>query len=240
MTSWQGAMALLRFEGRQSWIGLLITIAFYTYVNVIMLPVLQELLTSEGGGGFGWIGDFLYLTILPMMGFVMNRSMFRYWIQDPYTRKLAYWRTMPIGWDAIVLSRMLQHVIVMTFVAAYYFVLQYVLLGAIRELLSPGEYVLYALTWYGYALMAGATYVFFEQTVRGKTYLAVCFGYVLVFVLLELLLRATDTELLFRSIEEARGHRFAWPAVSLVLGAGATALIGFSIRKRLAKRSLLL
>lgn len=241
MTSWQGAMALLRFEGRQSWGGLLITMAFFTYIGVVMMPLFNDVLVNGESEGYAyrWVGDFLYLTILPTMGFLMNRRAFFYRSRDSYTRKLAYWRTLPIGWNAIVLSRMLQHAVVLTIVSAYFFTVEYALLNELRALLAPGEYILYALTWYGYALAAGSTYVYFEQTLKGKIYFAVCIGYMLVYALLCLLLWATGTNLFMRTIEASREHHYIWPVVALLLGTAVSAANGLFIRNRLRKRSLL-
>ncbi|MBO7747651.1 hypothetical protein I8J29_26030 [Paenibacillus sp. MWE-103] len=240
MTTWQGAMTLLRSEGRRSWGGLIFTFVFFTYVAVVMMPVFQDMWEKGTASRFGWLGDFLYLTILPNMAFVMNRNMMHYWSRDPFSRKLAYWRTLPISWNAIVLSRMVQHVVVLTVVAAYFFTLQYAVMSGVRELLSPGAYALYALTWYGYAMAAGATYVFFEQTLHGKVYFAVCLSYVAVYVLVGIVLWLTHTSLMFASIEAARDHRAVWPAVALLAGALATCLVARLARRQLAKRNLLL
>jgi hypothetical protein len=239
MTSWQGAWTLLRFEGRRSWIGLLITMAFFTYVSVFLVPLFGEMLDQEKTGGYAWFQDFMYLTILPTMGFLMNRNFMHYWSRDPYTRKLAYWRTLPISWNAIVIARYLQHAIVLTIVSAYFFSLQYALLSDMRELLSPGEYVGYALIWYGYALMAGATYVYFEQTVSGKVYFAVCAGYVLVYAAIIVVLGLTDTRVVVRTMDASRHHEWLWPVLSVALGAAVILLMGLLLRRRLAKRNLL-
>ncbi|MFC4810578.1 hypothetical protein [Paenibacillus sp. GCM10023250] len=240
MTTWQGAMTLLRSEGRRSWGGLVFTIVFFTYIAIVMMPLFQDMWEKGAASRFDWLGDFVYLTILPNMAFVMNRSMMHYWSRDTYSRKLAYWRTLPISWDAIVLSRMMQHVVVLTLVAAYFFTVQYAAMSGLRGLLPAGSYVLYALTWYGYAMAASATYVFFEQTLHGKVYCLVCFGYVGVYAAAGIVLWLTDTSLMYASIEAARDHRALWPAVALLAGALATFLVARLLRRRIAKRNLFL
>ncbi|NBD23913.1 hypothetical protein [Paenibacillus glycinis] len=237
MSTWQGALTLLRSEGRRSWGGLLLTMVFSAYISVVMMPLFQNLLDHGGKGVYGWIGNFLYMTLLPNMAFILNRSVFHYWSRDPYSRRLAYWRTLPISWNAIVLSRMLQLCIVLTIVSVFFFTVQYALLNELRELMAPSEYIVYALVWYGYALTLGATYAFFEQTLGGKAYLAVCHGYLIFYLLIGVVLWRTDTDLLYRTIEASRAHEWAWPVVSLLLGAAATVLIGLLIRKQLAKRN---
>ncbi|QHW31201.1 hypothetical protein GZH47_10250 [Paenibacillus rhizovicinus] len=242
MTTWQGAMTLLRLEGRRSWIGLLATMALFVYVGVvIIMPLFDDMLTQGGAKGYGydWASNFLYLSLLPTMGFIMNRSMFCYWSRDSYTRKLAYWRTLPISWNAILVSRMLQHVVVLSIVSICFFATQYSLLAPMREQLAPGDFVLYVLTWYGYSMMVGATYVYLELTMKGKVYFVVCSCYLIFYALLVLILQMTDTNLVLRTIAASRHHHWLWPGVSLALGAAVTVLIGWLARMRLAKRSLL-
>ncbi|RAP75019.1 hypothetical protein [Paenibacillus montanisoli] len=239
MTTWQGAWRLLRFEGARSWVGLLITMLFFSYVSVVMMPLFNELLEKGGSSGYGWVCDFMYLSILPTMGFLMNRSVMHYWSSDPYTRKLAYLRTLPIGWNAIILARMLQHFVVLSIVALFFFTIQYAMLNELRGLLAPDEYILFALIWYGYALFAGAAYVYFEQTMEGGKYFAVCFAFLLIFALIGVLLWLLDTDLMFKTVEASRSHALIWPAGSLLLGAAGLVLSGLLIRQRNVTRNLL-
>ncbi|SDX73732.1 hypothetical protein [Paenibacillus sp. CF384] len=239
MTSWQGAWRLLRFDGSRSWIGLLITIVFVSYMIVVMMPIFDDLHQHENTGGSFWGYDLVYLSILPTMGFLMNRSVLQYWGRDPYTRYNAYLRTMPIGWNTIILARLLQFIVVLTIVSLYFFTLQYVALNELRELMTPGEYVIFSFIWYGYAMMAGSTYVFFEQSVKGKIYMFICFCYLLLYALVGLMLWQADTHLMFTAIEVSRDHSILWPLLSVLLGFTVAALMGVLIWKRNTKRNLL-
>ncbi|MBP3966577.1 hypothetical protein [Paenibacillus lignilyticus] len=238
MTSWQGAWRLLRFEGSRSWLGLLLTIIIASYMVVMMMPLFNDLL-EDGGAGTGWGSDFVYLSILPTMGFLMNRSVLHYWGRDPFTRNNAYLRAMPISWNTIIMARLLQFVIVLTIVELYFFTLQYVALNELRELMSPGEYVFFAFIWYGYAMTAGSTYIFFEQTFRGKIYFLICCGYLLLYAAIGLVLWLADTHLMYRTIEASRDHAILWPILSVLMGFAVSTLMGVLIRKRNTKRNLL-
>ncbi|QHT59613.1 hypothetical protein GXP70_06370 [Paenibacillus lycopersici] len=240
MSHWQGAVTLLRLEGRRGWIGLLLTMASFAYLGVFMIiPLLHAMSDPGEEQSYSWAVDFLYLTLMPIMGFLMNRNTLNCWNRDPYTRRLAYYRTLPISWNTIVVSRMLQHAIVLTIVFAFYFTLQYLLSGFMREQLAVGDYVLFVLIWYGYALMAGATYIFFELTLKGNAYIIVCFLYVIVYALIDLILWATHTNLIESTIAAAREHHYAWPVLSVVLGAALAVLLGALTRMRVVKRGLL-
>ncbi|MFC5649382.1 hypothetical protein ACFPYJ_09600 [Paenibacillus solisilvae] len=239
MTSWQGAKLLFQYELRRSWLGLLITMLFFTYISIVMMPLFKELLDNKTSNNVRWVGDLLYLTILPNMGFLMNRSYLKYWQKDPFTRKIAYWRTLPIGLTSIVISRMLQLITVLTIVGAYFFVSQYLLLDELRKLVTTGEYIFFALIWIGYALAIGSTYVIFEQLLSGKKYFAVCLGYIVGFAAISLISWLTDMEIVFRTIKAAQDQEVIWPIGSLLIGSGVTVAAGLWIRSKLAVRNLM-
>lgn len=240
MTSWQGAKVLFHHEMRRSWVGLLITMVFFTYVSIVMMPIFNELLNEKASDdNVRWVGDLIYLTLLPSMGFLMNRSYMKYWQKDPFTRKIAYWRTLPIGLTSIVLARMLQLITVLSIVGALFFISQYLLLDELRALVTPCECVIFALTWIGYALTVGATYVIFEQLLSGKKYLAVCLSYILVFVVVAIISWLTDMELVLQTIKASQDHELIWPINSLLIGIIVTTTAGFWIRRKLASRNFM-
>jgi hypothetical protein len=236
MTDWRGANILFQHEIRRSWLGLLMTVLFFAYMSIVTMPLFTIVLEGKDGG---WAGDFVYLSVLPSMSFLMNRSLIKYWLNDPYTRKIAYWRTMPIGLTSIVLARMMQLVTVLVVVGLFFFTSQYLLLNELRELLSPGEYVYFALTWLGYSLAIGSTYVYFEQAINGKLYLMICVGYLVLFGSAVLILWTSDVQVLKSSIEAAQRHNIIWPAGALAIGVSVMFITGIALRKRLATRNFL-
>jgi hypothetical protein len=240
MTSWQGAKILFQHEMRRSWIGLLITMVFFTYVNIVMMPLFNELLEEKASDeNIRWVADLLYLTILPNMGFLMNRSYMKYWQKDPFTRKIAYWRTLPIGLTSMVRARMLQLITVLSVVGAFFFITQYLLQGELRTLLTPGEYLIFVLVWIGYALTIGANYVIFEQLLSGKKYLIVCLSYLGIFVVIAFVSWWTDSEVVFQTIKVSQDEEVLWPICSLLIGFMMTAAAGLWIRRKLALRNFM-
>ncbi|MFC4099200.1 hypothetical protein [Paenibacillus xanthanilyticus] len=241
MSSWQGAIRLFRHEMRRSWVGVLITIGFFTYIGFVLTMVLGDLFEGRGAGEelIVFPADFLMLTLLPNMGFVMNRTLFHYWKTNSFTRKIAYWRTMPIGFQSIVLSRMLQLVVMLSLVGVYFFGLEYALVAELREALSFGQYLIFALFWMGYALTFASGYMFAEQCYSGRTYLLVCWGYVMLFALIVWGLWALDFSPTLLSMELAEAGNPAGALIMVVVGIGALLVSGHYIRQRLERRSLI-
>lgn len=241
MSSWQGALKLFRHEMRRSWVGVLITIGFYSYIGFVLTVVLGDMLASmkSGEGLVVFPVDFLMLTLLPNMGFVMNRTVFHYWKTNSFTRKIAYWRTMPIGFQSIVISRMLQLVAMLTIVGVYFFGLEYALVGELRETLSFGQYLLFALFWMGYALMMGSGYMFAEQCFSGRTYLLVCWGYIMLFILIVTGLWYLGFSPSLLSLELAEANNPAGALLLIAAGIAAILVSGHFIRQKLERRSLI-
>ncbi|BBH22175.1 hypothetical protein Back11_35200 [Paenibacillus baekrokdamisoli] len=240
MTSWQGARILFQYEMRRSWVGLLVTIAFSTYFSVVTMPIFTELLSSkESIHDYGWVGDLFYMTMLPAMCFFMHRSTLKSWNNNIYTRRIAYWRTMPIGITSIVMARMLQLLTVLLIVATFFFTIQYLFVAEIRNLMTPGQYIIFVLFWIGYALAVGSTYVIFEILVDGKTYFFICLGYAGVYLAISLVFWRTHSEIVVRSMEVAHNGEVLWPVCSLLIAFIVVAIASLTIRRKLETRNLL-
>ncbi|UVI28973.1 hypothetical protein [Paenibacillus spongiae] len=241
MTSWQGAWRLYQHELRHSWAGLIFSILFYAYIALIISPSMGELFQAAEDSEqiWKWLIDFFYLTILPNMGFIMNRVMFRYWHNDPYTRKLAYWRTMPIGLLSLVISRMILLLTTLLIVGTIFFTLQYFLVGGLREAMNPGQYLLFAACWWAYSLIAGSLYMFFEQAYNGKVYFIICLCSLLIYFPLLMLCWWIGFHPVSDSMQLAQNSNPIGAIVMLIAGAAAFMASGHFVKNKLGTRSLL-
>ena len=82
---WNGAWRIMRYELRTSWRGFIVTMLMFAYVGICELPLMDAMLSGELNRSMRWAVDFMHFCILPNMGFLLNRSAFRYWRDDPYT-----------------------------------------------------------------------------------------------------------------------------------------------------------
>lgn len=239
MSDWQGAWHIFRYEMRQSWIGILITMLFFAYLSLIMIPGLNELLAQEQSDtNIGWLADFLYLTLLPIMSFLMNRSVFRHRTDDPFTRKLAYLKTMPISMNAIVISRMMLMISVLIPVSAFFFTLQYLLTEKLNEMLSIDQYLIFVFIWIGYSIITGCAFVYVEQAYSGKVYFFFSMASMVLYLIMAALLWMVEPKILNVVLEAAHNREFVWPLLMIVSALGVVALTAVMIRRRLAARDL--
>ncbi|MBB3114543.1 hypothetical protein FHS18_006664 [Paenibacillus phyllosphaerae] len=242
MSSWQGALVLFRHEMRRSWVGIVVTMAFFTYIAFALMLVMGETIGEQASGetsNEAWFIDFMFLTLLPNIAFTMNRTAFKYWSTNPFTRKLAYWRTMPISLDSIVMARMLQLVVTLALVGIYYFAIQYAMVGELRDILTIGQYVLFILPWMGYALLVSSLYMFAEQTVNGKIYMVICILCIVLYALLVLGLWWIDLQPVSLTLQWAKEGNGLPAIVMLMAGAAVLLAAGHVVRNKLLKRSLI-
>ncbi|GGG16293.1 hypothetical protein [Paenibacillus abyssi] len=238
MTTWQGAWQIVKHEIRRDKLGLLFSLMFFTYVAVILIPIFNERLESEAMGQ-NWLLDFMYLSLLPNLGFVMNRTMFRYWRDDPFTKKIAAWRTMPISPAHIAAARFILLSIVLIAGWLYFFSLEYIFISAFHEKLSFLQYIGFAAFWLGYALIFACQYVYLELGFSGKFYVSACFVYFALFGLLTYLINLSGDGAVFGVIKAVQNGQWWISALSLAVAVVALLFTNLMLRKRLAKRNLL-
>jgi hypothetical protein len=239
MSTWRGAWQLAQFEFKTSRGGMVMTAILFTYMAVVGMPFLDDLFGRELSRDVTWAPDFIYLAILPNMGFLLNRTMLHFWRDDPYSRKLAVWRALPISLRHIVLGRLVLMGLVAVPIALLFFGLQYGLSSSARELLDPLAYLNFSLFWLAYSLMTGTMYVYCELGFSGKNYFIICCCSFLIYGPLTYALWLSGETAVERVISAAAAGSWlpalcAWAAASIVLVFGRRA-----IERRIQSRDLL-
>jgi hypothetical protein len=233
MSTWRGAWHLVRFEFKTSWGGMILTGILFAYMAIVGLAFLDDLFGGELSRGASWAPDFIYLAVLPNMGFLLNRTVLHYWRDDPYSRKLAVWRALPIRVQHIVLGRLILMVLVAAPIALLFFGLQYGLSGSARDMLDPIAYLNFSLFWFAYSLFVGTIYVYCELGFSGKNYFIICCCGILIYGPLTYLIWLTGETVLERVIHAAAAGSWL-PA----LCAWAFALIGIAFGRRVIERRI--
>ncbi|CAM4422185.1 hypothetical protein [Paenibacillus tarimensis] len=240
MNVWAGGWRIARFELKNSWLGVLFTLLFFTYIVVIAGPALGHEGILNDTSYTNWLFfDFIYLTVLPNLGFVMNVSFVRYWREDHSSRKLAMWRTMPISMDQIALGRIMQMVLTAVPVAVLFFGMQYWLLGESRAEVPLDGYLSYCLLWFSYSMLVGTGYMLLEYGTSGKKYTLFSFFFLLLYASIILLLWWMEISFLRLTFEWAAAG--SWTPALIAAGIAVMALVtGYWIlKRRLHRRNFL-
>lgn len=237
---WRGALHIVRYELRTSWGGMLLTLFMFTYFVITTLPFIHGILTEDSGFGkeVSWLVDLLYFCIMPNLGFLFNRSAWRAWREDNYSKRLALWQTMPIRIEQLIAGRLLLLVVVAIPTALLFFGVQYAALESVRDAFGIAAYLNYVITWLGFSMFWAVTYVYMELGFPGKMYMFICIAYVPVYGLMTWLLWMTGNNAVAFTLERAQAGDWSIAAYALIAAAAAFVIGPIFINRRIQSRSL--
>ncbi|SFF48727.1 hypothetical protein SAMN04487969_15212 [Paenibacillus algorifonticola] len=235
MSMWQGAWHILIYELRKTRWSFLGSLFLALYMAIVM-GVLYRFNATDVLAGEYWAIDFVFLTTLPCLGFVLSRSNMS-WRNDTNRGKLAEWRTMPITVPQLIWGRMLQIAVMLFPLQIIFFLIQYFLVDGLREAISPGAYLLYGLFWFLYSLGIAATYAIWEYGFTGKTYLVVCVLYCIMFLLISALLSFNGISIVNYVLTGLEDGEWWYLLVGLLISMIGIAISYRSLKHRLETRS---
>ncbi|MFS0725966.1 hypothetical protein [Paenibacillus sp. 1P07SE] len=235
MSTWQGIWLIVKHELRNERLGLLLSFLFFNYTSFIMIAVIHD--ASPFDGYTAWIENFLFLSLIPIFGFTLSRTMMRVWSEDTYTYRLADLRSMPITSRQIAGSRVLQFIIYFTAGWFYFFTLSYILVGWVRGM-GFLAFAGFALMWYAYGAAVGSAYLMFELGVKGRQYMFATLVFMAVFGLVTYGLHRAGIGLLQESAAMMMQGAWWLPTVLLLTAAALVRLIYTIIQRRIENRNL--
>ncbi|WP_138754202.1 hypothetical protein [Paenibacillus sinopodophylli] len=240
MGLWKGAWYLARHElVRDGWKSLF-TLLFVGYLLLFTVPMMYSSLTGDTNQMMNWATDFLYLTFLPILGFVINQTMMRFWKENSYTRKMALWRILPISSRQIALGRIIQLFIVLFCAQFVYFSMQFIIVRMMGADVSVGTFILYAVFWFGYSLATAITYVYWEIGHSGKMYFISNLIYIAIMLVVSISFTTIKGwNMVGSSLQAIQNGSWWMPIVAIAAGVAAVFIGVNRIEHRLEKRSYL-
>lgn len=238
MQEWREAWHIVKHELSKSWIALVLSVLLYMYFAIVVGP------TAWGdwpGGSWRWQNawiDFMYISFMPVMGFVLNRTMLRVLQDDSFTRQLVYYRSLPIPYRVVIKGRMLQVLLMLPINATGFFIIQYLLVAQFRAL-GWSEFIGFALCWAGYGIAVAATYIYWEQLYSGKQYFIISFLYVVGYLLVVTVLQLLGWNITFILYEASTAMKFTIAGIMLSLGLATMAIVVKGLARQLPGRSLI-
>lgn len=238
MSLWKGAWYLAKHElVRDRWKSLF-TLLFVGYLLLFTVPLLNDVVDGELGGMASWATDFIYLTVLPCLGFVLNQTMIGCLKNNSYTKKMAHWRTLPISSKQIALGRIIQLTIVLFMAQLIYFSVQFFLLRNMGADISAGHFAVYGLFWFGYSLTVAVAYVYWELGHSGKIYFYFNLLYIVVLLVISFCLMMFKLGNVVVTSLHAIENGSWWVALAALAFSAAAVVIGINrIENRLDNRT---
>ncbi|QKS47636.1 hypothetical protein HUB94_25065 (plasmid) [Paenibacillus cellulosilyticus] len=222
MNKWEGAWHLAKYEWRKDRAGMLITAIFIAYMLLLSRTFYMDAWNNQANMSIDFLVDFTQLVILPLLGFPANRTMFKAWRDDCYTRKMVQWRTMPISLGQLVTGRLIQVAGLLSVGVVLYFVILYGSTEPLREHLGIGPFIGYVIIWFSYSVAMASTYTLWEQGYSGKIYMLICFAYSFVFLAITAVLGANDKSVSLYLLNKLADGNWWYPVVALI---GSSAVV---------------
>lgn len=238
MQEWRGAWHIVKHELTKSWIGLLISAFLYLYFAVIVGPLAWRGWPETYWGFQNALMDFMYISIVPVMGFILNRTTIRSMQDDSFTKQLAYYRSLPIPYRIVIKGRMLHVLLMLAINATMFFIMQYILIAQFRALGWQG-FIGFALCWAGYGLGIAATYIYWEQRYSGKQYFIISILYVVGYLLAIVIMQLLGWNLTLSLYEASTAMKFTVAGVMFGLALAVMAIVGKVLARQLPGRSLM-
>ncbi len=226
---------------RRERFGMLFTLVFAIYLGVINSAAIDGVLGGEEDvpRAINGLIDWVTLAMYPIFGMVMNKSSWNMWRDDYYSKRLAQWRTMPIPAASIVRARMLQSAVMLPIIGGVYLLAQYLLTPALRDYVTPMQWIENGLIWMCYALIIIPVIILMELGYTGKQYCLVYFGLMIAVALLSIVLTWQGVNVFHSVLNLIKDGYGPVTILGMAVVAAASVLIGHKLTiERIRRRSL--
>jgi hypothetical protein len=184
METLRQALFMIRADMRGDKKRLLVFLLMTVIVNFYLafaLGLSTESVIFDSDRTDGWLTrqhillDFLYMAIMPILGFFFTPRSFRAVSDDSYTRMLAYFTSLPITAEVILCKRILQAFAAFALNGLLYFGIISWLSTGLREMLQLSGMLVFTLTWIGFGMILNGLYIAIELLLSGKLYFLLTF-----------------------------------------------------------------
>lgn len=237
MSERKALWSLAELHWRRHWASLLFMLGFTMYISFLIGGILGDTLgdipdSPREATVLDIAIDWMYLMMFPVFGLCASSSSFRIAREDTFTKKLAFYRTLPIPLEAIVRARLFRIVLLIPLFGVLSLLMQYGITASIREHVTLGQWITFGLTWICYGLAVGAVLLWFELGTSGKRFLAAYWCYIALCGIAAGCLSLLGTPLVNRMLAQivaGSSGQYIW-----LLSAALAAALAFAFGYRLA------
>ena len=158
--------------------------------------------------------------------------------EDPFGKRMAVYRSLPIPIDVLSRSRVLLMLITLVIMSTLFYGTFLILLpDSIFAVISIREIVLFILTWFGYAAAMGGLNAYIEFGTNGKVLWIFPFIFMLLFLAAEIVFhQMVDSGIVEWSLFLVRDYGLPAVVISLLLGILGCIATNIMLKKRLLKK----
>lgn len=176
-------------------------------------------------------GEWVMLAMLSSLGFVFTKEYFNYYKKNAFTRRLAYFRKLPITNREIVAARYMVFSVTLPFMSIMFYLPFYLMIhygGGITLQQFLGALPI----WLGISVLLGAAFLHLELGVSGRKYLVITMISMLIVLLLLIALGMAGIHLYSGSLYLSEHYKL-WPGLLLL---PVSMLLAWLIAKRTVRR----
>ncbi|WP_332632060.1 hypothetical protein [Halalkalibacter flavus] len=170
------AFWLVKKDLRYNWRGVVFTIiavVFFGFFTTIFLEQAARALFGDGVMYYNHVVlDIFFVAILPSLAAIFMSGpylSFQTIKDDPFTKRMAFLRTLPIPVELLALSRTLLMLITLFMMSlAFYGTIVTQLPDRFYSYVTLNELFIFILVWFGYSLALGGMNPFIEYGTNGK------------------------------------------------------------------------
>ncbi|MGO4886600.1 hypothetical protein ACJ2A9_02490 [Anaerobacillus sp. MEB173] len=244
----QQAFWLAKKELKAQWIAISLTLLATIFIAIFSSILLDQSVRKLFGDEMMFYNhtllDIIFLVLTPSFAAIfMSRPYLNFQTvkDDPFSKRMALLRSLPIPIPTLSLSRILLMVgtlLMMSF--AFYLTITIVLPGHFFELLTPVEYLIFILFWFGYALAIGGINPFIEYGTNGKILHIVPWAFIVVFfVTVFIFYNLVDQGIVETVLVLIKSHGWPLAIISLLVGVWGSYIWNKFLTIRLSKRDYL-
>ncbi|MNW46649.1 hypothetical protein D3C74_239570 [compost metagenome] len=236
LKSWQDAWFIFFRDIRRDWLYLIFTVFFMIYTGIMLGSMIHTRIEAQFI--LNPMVDMLMMMMSPMIGFYFTRRSLSYLKEDSYTQMLMYYRSLPIPTEIVVMSRYVQMGTAIIVNGIVLYGAMYVLPFGLDDM-NFSNYLVFVLTWIGFAMIINTIYIHFELLSNSRVYTMMTLLVMVCTIILALIITVFDGNAVMYSIECSQRYGFASPLMwgSLILGFIMIGMFGEKTKYRLAQRS---
>ncbi|MDT8860546.1 hypothetical protein N0O92_09895 [Alkalihalobacillus sp. MEB130] len=170
------AFWLVKKELKTNWTALLLTVLVVIFLGLFATIFLEQAARALFGQEVMYYNnpvlDILFVALLPSLSTIFMSGpylSFQTIKDDPYTKRMAFIRTLPIPVKIVALSRTcLMLLILLLMSIAFFGAIVYKLPSDFYQFVSAKELIIFIFAWFGYSLALGGMNPFIEYGTSGK------------------------------------------------------------------------
>ncbi|MFC0562510.1 hypothetical protein [Halalkalibacter alkalisediminis] len=245
---YQQAFWLAKKEFKSQWVAIALTLVVTIFLALVSAALLEQSVRKLSGTETIFYNrmllDIMFVGLTPSFAAIfMSRPYLNFQTikDDPFSKRMAFFRTLPIPVSILSLSRiflMVGTLIIMSF--AFYLTITIAVPAHFFELMTPVEYLIFILFWLGYALAIGGVNPFVEYGTNGKILHLLPWVFIVVFLITVFIFYSlVGLSIVEMILVLIKSHGWPLAAVSIFVGVCGSYIWNKLLTMRLSKRDYL-